>query len=68
MWRTTSSAAAAVRLPNNLRPPRIASGKMLGTGLLVYGSYFFWFFVPLTAMVALLGRRHFGFQLCSFIC
>jgi len=29
-------------------------GKMLGTGLLVYFSYFFWFFVPLTAMVALL--------------
>ena len=28
--------------------------KMLGTGLLVYLSYFFWFFVPLTAMVALL--------------
>ena len=29
-------------------------GKMLGTGLLVYFSYFFWFFVPLTAMIALL--------------
>jgi hypothetical protein len=29
-------------------------GKMLGTGLLVYFSYFFWFFVPLTAMLALL--------------
>src|ERR1041384_4585212 len=29
-------------------------GKMLGTGLLVYFSYFFWFFIPLTAMVALL--------------
>jgi hypothetical protein len=29
-------------------------GKMLGTGLVVYLSYFFWFFVPLTAMVALL--------------
>ncbi len=29
-------------------------GRMLGTGLLVYFSYFFWFFVPLTAMVALL--------------
>ena len=28
--------------------------KMLGTGLLVYLSYFFWFFVPLTAMIALL--------------
>jgi GYF domain 2 len=28
--------------------------KMLGTGLLVYLSYFFWFFIPLTAMVALL--------------
>jgi hypothetical protein len=30
-------------------------GRMLGTGLLVYFSYFFWFFIPLTAMVALLG-------------
>jgi hypothetical protein len=29
-------------------------GRMLGTGLLAYASYFFWFFVPLTAMVALL--------------
>jgi len=29
-------------------------GRMLGAGLLVYASYFFWFFVPLTAMVALL--------------
>ena len=29
-------------------------GRMLGTGLLVYFSYFFWFFVPLTAMIALL--------------
>jgi len=29
-------------------------GKMLGTGLLVYFSYFFWFFVPFTALIALL--------------
>ena len=29
-------------------------GRMLGTGLLVYFSYFFWFFVPLTAAVAVL--------------
>jgi hypothetical protein len=29
-------------------------GRMLGAGLLVYFSYFFWFFVPLTAMIALL--------------
>ena len=29
-------------------------GRMLGTGLLVYFSYFFWFFVPLTAMIAVL--------------
>ncbi|HSV62950.1 MAG TPA: GYF domain-containing protein [Chthoniobacterales bacterium] len=28
--------------------------KMLGAGLLVYFSYFFWFFVPLTAMIGLL--------------
>jgi hypothetical protein len=29
-------------------------GRMLSAGLLVYFSYFFWFFVPLTAMVGLL--------------
>jgi GYF domain 2 len=29
-------------------------GRMLSTGLVAYASYFFWFFVPLTAMVALL--------------
>ncbi len=29
-------------------------GRMLGTGLLVYFSYFFWFFVPLTAGIAVL--------------
>ena len=29
-------------------------GRMLGAGLLVYFSYFFWFFVPLTAGVAVL--------------
>jgi hypothetical protein len=29
-------------------------GRMLGTGLLVYFSYFFWFFIPLTAMLAIL--------------
>jgi hypothetical protein len=29
-------------------------GRMLSTGLLVYFSYFFWFFIPLTAMLALL--------------
>ena len=29
-------------------------GRMLGTGLLVYFGYFFWFFVPFTAMIALL--------------
>jgi hypothetical protein len=29
-------------------------GRMFSTGLVAYGSYFFWFFVPLTAMVALL--------------
>ena len=29
-------------------------GKMLSTGLLVYFAYFFWFFVPLTAMIGLL--------------
>lgn len=29
-------------------------GKVLGTGLLVYFSYFFWFFIPLTAMIGVL--------------
>jgi hypothetical protein len=29
-------------------------GRMLSTGLVVYASYFFWVFVPLTAMIALL--------------
>jgi hypothetical protein len=30
-------------------------GRMLAAALLVYGSYFFWFFVPLAAMVAFIG-------------
>lgn len=30
-------------------------GRMLTVGLLVYGSYFFWFFVPLAAMIAFVG-------------
>ena len=29
-------------------------GRMLGAGLLVYGSYFFWFVVPFTTMIAVL--------------
>jgi hypothetical protein len=29
-------------------------GRMLSTGLVVYASYFFWVFVPFTAMIALL--------------
>lgn len=29
-------------------------GRMLGAGLLVYFAYFFWFFIPLTAAVAIL--------------
>jgi hypothetical protein len=29
--------------------------RMLAAALLVYGSYFFWFFVPLTAMIAFIG-------------
>jgi GYF domain 2 len=29
-------------------------GRMLGAGLLVYFSYFFWFFIPLTAALAVL--------------
>jgi hypothetical protein len=30
-------------------------GRMLAAALLVYGSYFFWFFVPLAAIVAFIG-------------
>lgn len=30
-------------------------GRMLSTGLVVYASYFFWVFVPFTAMIAVLG-------------
>jgi GYF domain 2 len=30
-------------------------GRMLVAGLLVYGSYAFWFFVPLVAMIAFIG-------------
>jgi hypothetical protein len=37
-------------------------GRMLGTGLLVYFSYFFWFFIPLTAMLAVLST---GFSFIS---
>lgn len=29
-------------------------GRMLSTGLVVYASFFFWFFVPFTAMIAIL--------------
>jgi hypothetical protein len=31
--------------------------RMLGVGLFVYISYFFWFFAPLTAMIGLLGGQ-----------
>jgi hypothetical protein len=42
-------------------------GRMLGTGLLVYFSYFFWFFVPLTAMVALLAGGISVFSLLLYL-
>ncbi len=42
-------------------------GRMLSTGLLVYGSYFFWFFVPLTAMVALLAGGISVFSLLLYL-
>ena len=29
-------------------------GRMLGTGLVVYAAYFFWVFIPFTAMIAIL--------------
>ena len=41
--------------------------RMLGTGLLVYASYFFWFFVPLTAMVALLAGGISVFSLMLYL-
>jgi hypothetical protein len=41
--------------------------RMLSTGLLVYGSYFFWFFVPLTAMVALLAGGISVFSLMLYL-
>jgi hypothetical protein len=33
-------------------------GRLFGTALVVYSSYFFWFFVPLIAMVALIGSAN----------
>lgn len=33
-------------------------GRLFGAGLIVYASYFFWFFVPLIAMVALIGSAN----------
>jgi hypothetical protein len=42
-------------------------GRMLGTGLVVYASYFFWFFVPLTAMVALLAGGISVFSLLLYL-
>jgi hypothetical protein len=33
-------------------------GRLLGTALVVYASYFFWFFVPLIAMVAFIGSSN----------
>jgi hypothetical protein len=42
-------------------------GRMFGTGLFVYASYFFWFCVPLTAMVALLSGGISVFSLLLYL-
>jgi hypothetical protein len=45
-------------------------GRMLSIGLLVYASYFFWFFAPFTAMIGLLGAGEIsaiGLLLCLLI-
>jgi hypothetical protein len=42
-------------------------GRMLSTGLVVYASYFFWIFVPLTTMVALLAGGISGFSLTLYL-
>jgi hypothetical protein len=42
-------------------------GRMLSTGLVAYASYFFWFFVPLTAMVALLAGGLSVFSLMLYL-
>ena len=39
--------------------------QMLGAALLVYGSYFFWFFVPLAAIIAFSGSGIFGNVHCK---
>jgi hypothetical protein len=42
-------------------------GRMVSTGLVAYASYFFWFFVPLTAMVALLAGGISPFSLFLYL-
>jgi hypothetical protein len=42
-------------------------GRMFSTGLVVYASYFFWFFIPLTAMVALLAGGISVFSLLLYL-
>jgi hypothetical protein len=42
-------------------------GRMFSTGLVAYASYFFWFFVPLTAMVALLAGGLSVFSLMLYL-
>ena len=42
-------------------------GRMLSTGLVAYASYFFWFFIPLTAMVALLASGISVFSLMLYL-
>ena len=42
-------------------------GRMFSTGLVAYASYFFWFFVPLTAMVALLAGGVSVFSLMLYL-
>lgn len=42
-------------------------GRMFSTGLVAYASYFFWFFIPLTAMVALLAGGISVFSLMLYL-
>ncbi len=42
-------------------------GRMFSTGLMAYASYFFWFFVPLTVMVALLAGGLSVFSLMLYL-
>jgi len=50
------------RRPRSIRDQFSAAlhlwGRLFGTALVVYGSYFFWLFVPLIAMIAFIGSAN----------